>query len=684
MKNFTIRQRLLGMTVVLAVIITALSLFFLNRFAAVSDTYNNIPQIHVPQQQVVAELENALITEQVYIKQIHDVPRDIKSFESLSALSDESHKAFQILRNALLKGSTDLGKDMPSLKGVQVAPAEKGSELEKAILGSEKSYQAYRKICDDIISKKREQLELVNIIGWYDSETENKGMVSSLAQLRQDMLKNTKDYTLRFLIEEIANLEKAIINNPDEKAIDRFRELLASSMDMFNTMMTTQSEDFLEGQTTNKLQVYSDQFEKLQEKLLTLKSINEELDLLVKKEFASKNDAFGKSVAGIKEKVDHEIHAATEAAVSMRASTKILISIIVLLVVGTAMVLGWYISFGINRTLDKVAHALGESSEQVASAAGQVSSSSQSMADGSSEQAASIEETSSSLEEMSSMTKQNADHAKQADLLMKEASEVVQEANSSMNDLIRSMEEISKASDETFKIIKTIDEIAFQTNLLALNAAVEAARAGEAGAGFAVVADEVRNLAMRAAEAAKNTSTLIEGTVKKIKDGSVLVVKTNESFAHVSESATKVGELVSEIAAASREQAQGVEQVNKAVVEMDKIVQQNAANSEETASASEELSAQAEQMRIMVKEMLALIGGNPENGKKNGGENIVHHGPQIEKKKSYKIASNQKILSHSDSGGNGKKRGAHDMAEYPNEIRSEQIIPLDDKELMNF
>ena len=136
------------------------------------------------------------------------------------------------------------------------------------------------------------------------------------------------------------------------------------------------------------------------------------------------------------------------------------------------------------------------------------------MAEGASEQAASLEETSSSLEEMSSVTNQNAAHAQEADVLMKESNRVVNQANDSMVELTVSMDEILKAGEETQKIIKTIDEIAFQTNLLALNAAVEAARAGEAGAGFAVVADEVRSLAIRAADAAKNTANLIEGTAE--------------------------------------------------------------------------------------------------------------------------------------------------------------------------
>lgn len=248
--------------------------------------------------------------------------------------------------------------------------------------------------------------------------------------------------------------------------------------------------------------------------------------------------------------------------------------------------------------------------EEVTSGSGQVAFASQSVAEGSAEMAASLEETTSSLEEMASMTRQNADNADQADKLMKDSNQVVAKADNSMTELTASMQEISKASEETSKIIKTIDEIAFQTNLLALNAAVEAARAGEAGAGFAVVADEVRNLAMRAAEAAKNTAGLIEGTVKKIKDGSGIVTSTNEAFGEVAQSASKVGELVSEIAAASNEQAQGIDDLNSAVSEMDKVVQKTAANSEDSAAASEEMDAQAKQMYVNVKDLMAIIGGS--------------------------------------------------------------------------
>ena len=289
----------------------------------------------------------------------------------------------------------------------------------------------------------------------------------------------------------------------------------------------------------------------------------------------------------------------------------ILPTLLAALIIGFLIVaLSFFQVRSIVRTMSRIISGLTEASEQVSSAAGEVSSASQSLAEGSSQQAASVEETSSSLEEMSSMTRQNATNAGQADALMKQSNQVVNKANASMNQLTTSMQEISKASEETSKIIKTIDEIAFQTNLLALNAAVEAARAGQAGAGFAVVADEVRNLAKRAAEAAKNTEALIEGTVRKISDGTALVKTTNDAFKEVADSAKKVGELVGEIAAASTEQAQGIEQVNIAVTEMDKITQQNAATAEESASASEELNAQAEEMKSFVVDLAAMVGGN--------------------------------------------------------------------------
>jgi methyl-accepting chemotaxis protein len=292
-----------------------------------------------------------------------------------------------------------------------------------------------------------------------------------------------------------------------------------------------------------------------------------------------------------------------------------------------------------------------------------VSGASQQLAEGASQQAAALEETSSSMEEMSSMTKQNADHANQANALMNETNQVVEQANQSMVALTVSMKDISAASDKTAKIIKTIDEIAFQTNLLALNAAVEAARAGEAGAGFAVVADEVRNLAMRAAEAAKNTANLIEGTITKIKDGSELVHKTAGNFTQVATSTSKVKELLGEIAAASNEQAQGVDQICKAVTEMDKVVQQNAANAEESASASEELSAQAAEMNGIIGDLVLLIGGSNKNGAASG-PGLGRSSTMLPRLKREKTALMMTKKTLALPKGNSK------------EVRPDQVIPM--------
>jgi methyl-accepting chemotaxis protein len=210
----------------------------------------------------------------------------------------------------------------------------------------------------------------------------------------------------------------------------------------------------------------------------------------------------------------------------------------------------------------------------------EIAAASQGVAASASQQAAAIQETSASLEELTAMARQNSDNANHADQLMTAAIGQAQTAEQSMDRLARAMQDITTASARIAQIVDTIDEIAFQTNLLALNAAVEAARAGEAGAGFSVVAEEVRNLAMRAADAARETSGLIDGTVKTIRDGSALVGDTSQAFGDMVANANKVAAFMNEIATAFQEQTNGIHQINAAVTEMDRGTQQNAANAE--------------------------------------------------------------------------------------------------------
>ena len=291
------------------------------------------------------------------------------------------------------------------------------------------------------------------------------------------------------------------------------------------------------------------------------------------------------------------------------ARTTSIIFAITLFAIALGGLLSFLITLGITKPLNRITKGLNESSEQIFSASLQRTSASQKLAEGATEQAAATEESSASLEEMASMINRNADNAIQANHLMAEVSKVVDEANVSMTELIGFIENLSKTSEETRKIIKTIDEIAFQTNLLSLNAAVEAARAGKAGAGFAVVANEVRNLALRAADGAKNTAAMIESTLQEIKDGSELVTKTNKAFVRVAASAKKVSELVDEITATSQEQASGINQISKAVAELDEVTQQNAAIAEDAASGSKEMNDWAEQMKTFVNDIMALIKG---------------------------------------------------------------------------
>ena len=263
-----------------------------------------------------------------------------------------------------------------------------------------------------------------------------------------------------------------------------------------------------------------------------------------------------------------------------------------------------------TKSLRSTAGELRASAEQVAAAAVQVASASQELSRGATEQAASLEESSAAMEEMGATTRENAARAGEAASLMSSVDRQVADSQAVLGEVVDSMTAIAASSAKVAKIIKTIDEIAFQTNILALNAAVEAARAGEAGMGFAVVADEVRGLAQRAAQAARDTSVLLEESSATAQQGEAKVGRMSAAIEAFTSSVGRVKEIAEQVSTASRQQAQGISEVSSAIQQMEKVTQTTAATAEESAAASEELSAQSEVALDVVRGLDQMVGGS--------------------------------------------------------------------------
>jgi methyl-accepting chemotaxis protein len=249
-----------------------------------------------------------------------------------------------------------------------------------------------------------------------------------------------------------------------------------------------------------------------------------------------------------------------------------------------------------QESLVKVVGNVRQNADGVATASAEIAQGNNDLSARTEQQASALEETAASMEELGSTVKQNADNAKQANQLALGASTVAMKGGEVVSQVVTTMKGINDSSKKIADIIGVIDGIAFQTNILALNAAVEAARAGEQGRGFAVVASEVRSLASRSADAAKEIKTLINASVERVGQGTVLVDQAGVTMAEVVASIKRVTDIMGEISAASTEQSAGVAQVGEAVTQMDQATQQNAALVEESAAAAESLKGQAQQL----------------------------------------------------------------------------------------
>jgi methyl-accepting chemotaxis protein len=466
---------------------------------------------------------------------------------------------------------------------------------------------------------------------------------------------------IRVNIRDLFRTTDAEKNKYYNDRIDNFQKIIDQNEPLFEATIITD-------EAKNEFKAYKsarEQFYKYLEEMVKLGMANKNEEGYVLMDGDAKKSA--DDVVANLEKIIESKQTLAKKTSDDNTSTANLISLIMIFTlsfgIAISLFLGiWLGRFVISRPLNKISDTLGNGAGQIALASNQLSGSSQEIANGATEQASSIEETTSSMEELASMVKQNVQNAKEASTLADKTANTSQSGFVQMEKMLESMNEINKASSQIQKVIKVIDDIAFQTNILALNAAVEAARAGEAGMGFAVVADEVKNLANKSAEAAKETASMIEDSIKKTGGGLDIATKLAEVFKEILTNAQKVSEMAKEVETASRQQDAGINQVNKAIVQFDEVVQANASSAEETASSAEELLAQVETLNSIVNNLVLLVTGK---------EKIIE---QVRRNQTEYTTKNKSLTSTIE-----KKQLTHPNLKKK-EIDPEKIIPFEEDE----
>lgn len=503
-------------------------------------------------------------------------------------------------------------------------------------------------------------------VGFYFVKKANTNITSLYAD-RLVPIRDLSKISINVNISDIAVLEMFITNNKQSKITDN--EAIKKRDAENNELLKAYKATYLvkeEQETLPKVEEYRDKYIQSRNKVigLSIAGNNNAAIPIYNNETMSFFDEYLKNLnelISINSKIATEIN--TQNGKDAAAANIILLATI-LASFGLLLSLGVMISNMVTRPIKSAIDGLSMGSDEVSSAASQVASASQALAEGASEQAAAVQETSSTLEETSSMVHQNRENTQQAAVLARQAKQYAEQSNSEMVKMSTSMADLKNSSNEIAKIIKVIDEIAFQTNILSLNAAVEAARAGDAGKGFAVVAEEVRNLAQRSAQAAKDTTVIIESNID-LSENSVNIAKAvKDSVESIAEQANKVSDLLEEISVATNEQAQGVEQINKAVSQMEMALQSNAATADESAAASRSLQEQAISVRDIVDSLVVLVDGSDAVNK---GKKLI--APVIAKKQVTAKPPMKKIAP---------KAQVAAPPPPPVQATPESIIPLDD------
>jgi len=498
-----------------------------------------------------------------------------------------------------------------ALRGFKKIEGDKLNSVEKWELG----YNKLMELCSEIMA--------------------NKNLSTSHRRVLEASIEGLKKYREAFLSKYVASYK------PKEDAFNEWRELAEKITTNLQSIKAESLHEFKEAfllmrlkafyaahlQDEKAFDAYENQLQVLRGTLTKLEREISQKDFSVLKEFVDSYETSGKKyrdalrmgTQGEKEmiatsresldKIDNLTNLLQNDSFRNIAILQKIFAACSLAGLLIGIIMGFLVTRSITKPLSKVEESVSKGTEEIVTASSILLSENHKLAEGASEQAASVEESSASLEEISSMAKQNSARTAEIKQLMIATEDAMTQVHTILKDTVVAMDEIKRAGDETHSIVKKIDEIAFQTNLLALNAAVEAARAGEAGAGFAVVADEVRSLALKAAQAAKETGNLIEASAHKIANGRTLIVKAEKAFEDMLNIAQKVSSLVEEIAQSSQEQSTGMEQLSVALREIDTVVNRNAAAAEQVASLAQELEFRVREIRKAVDELRILVSG---------------------------------------------------------------------------